>query len=196
VVREEVEGRAVTRQFSILTTGVTIGHFSLVIKVYPEGLMSRRVQGWGVGTRISCRGPFGCPPPLAGRARVVGLCQGTGLVPLLPLVEDVLEDQESDTIVSILYSCSSVDDLLLLDRLHELCSFWNCHLQIFLSSGEGLPGRVPQRTVVSHRMEREEVAREVVEGATYLVCGSKAYMAEMRGVLEEERVGREQVHCF
>lgn len=56
--------------------------------------------------------------------------------------------------------------------------------------------RVPQRTVVSHRMEREEVAREVVEGATYLVCGSKAYMAEMRGVLEEERVGREQVHCF
>lgn len=71
----------------------------------------------------------------------MGLCQGTGLVPLLPLVEDVLEDQESDTIVSILYSCSSVDDLLLLDRLHELCSFWNFHLQIFLSSGEGLPGR-------------------------------------------------------
>ena len=46
-----MEGRAVTRQFSILTTGATIGHFSLVIKVYPEGLMSKRVQGWGVGTR-------------------------------------------------------------------------------------------------------------------------------------------------
>ena len=136
-----MEGRAVTRQYSILTTAATTGHFTLVIKVYPEGVMSGRVRGWGLGSRISCRGPFGSPPSLAGCARVVGLCQGTGLVPLLPLVEELLEEQESDTIVTILYSSSSVDDLLLLDRLHELCSYWNFHLKIFLSSGEGLAGR-------------------------------------------------------
>merc|ERR1719291_940250 len=103
--------------------------------------MSRVVQDWAVGSRISARGPFGKPPDLLDKeTRVVMFCQGTGLVPFMPMLQDLLEE-EIETIVTLVYSSSSAEELLLLENLNELCSFWNFHLKIFLSSGEVLMGR-------------------------------------------------------
>ena len=52
--------------------------------------------------RISARGPFGEPPTLLEKeTRVVMFCQGTGLVPFMPMLQDLLEE-ETETIVSFL----------------------------------------------------------------------------------------------
>ena len=78
--------------------------------------MSKIVKEWRVGSRwsqnlkvaeqttpyprISVRGPFGEPPTLLGKeSRVVMFCQGTGIVPLLPLLQDLLEE-ETETMVN------------------------------------------------------------------------------------------------
>jgi len=97
VVRGQWDCQPVTRQYSILSRASTAGSFSLLIKVYPLGMMSCVVQDWAIGSRISARGPFGEPPDLLDKeTRVVMFCQGTGLVPLLPMLQDLLE-QETET---------------------------------------------------------------------------------------------------
>ena len=105
--------------------------------------------------RISVRGPFGEPPTLLGKeSRVVMFCQGTGIVPLLPLLQDLLEEETETMVnfstlsffftilqVSMVYSTASVAETLVLQDLHELCGFWNFQLEVFLSSGEAMVGR-------------------------------------------------------
>merc|ERR1712013_800098 len=166
-----LDGQPITRQLSVLSRSSTTGSFSLLIKVYPQGLMSRIVKEWTVGSRISVRGPFGEPPTLLGKeSRVVMFCQGTGIVPMLPLLQDLLEE-ETETM-----------------DLHELCGFWNFQLEVFLSSGEVMVGRVPQRTVESRKLERRDVILKAKQGSRFLVCGSKQYMNQLCAWLAEEGV--------
>jgi len=196
VVRGQWDGQPVTRQYSILSRAATIGSFSLLIKVYPLGIMSGVVQDWTLGSRISARGPFGEPPALLEKeTKVVMFCQGTGLVPLLPMLQDLLEE-ETETIVNLLYSSSSAGELLLLQNLNELCGFWNFRLRIFLSSGETLMGRVPQREVVGRRLEKKDVAEEAEKGSRFLVCGSKQYTKQLCGWISEEGVPDHAIHKF
>jgi len=51
VVRGQWDGQPVTRQYSILSRTRTVGSFSILIKVYPLGIMSRVVQDWAIGSR-------------------------------------------------------------------------------------------------------------------------------------------------
>ena len=54
-------------------------------------------------SRISARGPFGEPPVLLNKeTRVVMFCQGTGIVPFMPMLQDLLEE-ETETIVSFIF---------------------------------------------------------------------------------------------
>ena len=54
-------------------------------------------------SRISARGPFGEPPvSLNKETRVVMFCQGTGIVPFMPMLQDLLEE-ETETIVSFIF---------------------------------------------------------------------------------------------
>ena len=72
-------------------------------------------------------------------------CQGTGIVPLLPLLHDLLEEETETMVnfstlsffftilqVSMVYSTASVAETLVLQDLHELCGFWNFQLEVLI----------------------------------------------------------------
>ena len=199
--------QGITRQYSILSRASTKNYFLLLIKMYEEGEMSRLVAGWQVGAKVSCRGPLGSPPPLDRLVRsssLVVFCQGSGLVPMVPLISDLLEE-EWEGRITMVYSESSASNILLLDRLNELCGFWNFRLKIFLGEGVGPAGKVPQREIILHKLSKEdiqgEVSKEDIQGevskeASYLVCGGKQYMKEVVGVLSEAGVGEASLHRF
>jgi len=111
------------------------------------------------------------------------------------MLQDLLEE-ETDAIVTLVYSSSSAEELLLLQNLNELCGFWNFHLRIFLSSGEVLIGRVPQREVVERRLERKDVTQMAEKGNRYLVCGSKEYIRQLCGWISEGGVPHHAIHRF
>ena len=122
--------------------------------------------------------------------------QGTGLVPLLPLLEDWLEDEEDDTTFRLLYSCSCREELILPDLLAELCSYWNFRLIVFLGGGEAPPGRLPNREVVLGRLGEEGVRGEVTGDSSFLLSGSKEYMQEVGARLQEQGVTVDRIHRF
>ena len=110
----------------------------VLVQVYPLGKMSSVVQDWAVGSRwplllfnsfvrISARGPFGEPPvSLNKETRVVMFCQGTGIVPFMPMLQDLLEE-ETETIVSFI----SPPTMSFLRRLYR--SPWFTAVQVLKS---------------------------------------------------------------
>jgi len=111
------------------------------------------------------------------------------------MLQDLLEE-ETETIVTLVYSSSSAEELLLLENLNEFCGFWNFHLKIFLSSGEVLMGRVPQREVLNRRLERKDAVEIAEKGSRFLVCGSKQYTQQLCGWISEEGVPDNAINRF
>lgn len=95
-----------------------------------------------------------------------------------------------------MYSASCSEEILLIERLNELCGFWNCRLKIFVGSGSGPNGLVPQREILLHKLDRVNICAEVETEGRYLVCGSKHYMQEVLGVLSDNGVKEDYLHRF
>jgi len=126
-------------------------------------------------------------------------CQGTGLVPFVPVLEDLLEDEDDEVTVKLIYSCAKLEEILLLDKLNEFCGFWNFNLKIFLGSGEEMTGRIPQRTIVRRKLCTKDIEKEVVRdkmSTRYLVCGSKLYMQNIQTTLAVTGVDEENMYRF
>ncbi|PVX26912.1 MAG: dihydroorotate dehydrogenase electron transfer subunit [Candidatus Bathyarchaeum sp.] len=96
--------------------------------IAPDGVTSITVNGVGDASRtlnnnkqgdiIGIRGPFGtCFVPSKGNVMVVG--GGTGIGPLIPLTEKLAKIADKVTVMS---GVKSKDNLLLLDKINEICS--------------------------------------------------------------------------
>jgi len=120
------------------------GHFDLVIKVYLGGVverfpdggkMSQYLEGLAVGDCIAVQGPFGSIEYLGdgqfanGRKRStkktqIGLMAGgTGITPMLQVIDAVLREPEQECCVStlsLLYANQTEDDILVRTQLEAL----------------------------------------------------------------------------
>ena len=185
LVREVVNGEAITRQFSILSCPGQRGEFSLCVKLYKNGKMSEAISKWRQGTVVQCRGPYGLykyNPNMYDR--LVLLAQGTGVVPFISILEMVLSNQEEEGKVVLLYSVSSWEEVLCKEEINEFCGYWNFQCKIYVGDDEAVPlVRVPQREVVWGRMVVEKLGTDVFGDVgvsrQILVCGSKKYQQEI-----------------
>jgi len=204
VVRGVMEGEAVTRQLSILSSPGQRGEFRLCVKLYKEGKLSQIMADWKEGSKVQCRGPFGAFKYQPNSCtRIVMLAQGTGLVPFIPILEQVLGDQEEEGKVRLVYSASNWEEVLCQEEINEFCGFWNFSCKIFIGDRNALKVcRVPQRDVVWSKLGEKEVKQEVennnlVDSTMFLVCGSKQYQQEICDILTTGcEVGSQQIQRF
>eukprot|EP00090_Calanus_glacialis_P018330 TRINITY_DN28436_c0_g1_i1.p1 TRINITY_DN28436_c0_g1~~TRINITY_DN28436_c0_g1_i1.p1 ORF type:complete len:182 (-),score=43.51 TRINITY_DN28436_c0_g1_i1:9-503(-) len=150
--------------------------------------MSQIISKWKKGTMVQCRGPFGAFKYKANSCKMlVLLSQGTGLVPFIPIFEQVLGNLDEEAKVRLLYSASSWEEVLCKEEINEFCGFWNFSCKIFVGDQQAVNlCRVPQREVVWTRMAEEEVkelCNSSVTESRFLVCGSKQYIKDICDIL-------------
>jgi cytochrome-b5 reductase len=111
------------KPYTPVTTSNDLGYFELLIKRYPEGNVSKYVTSVPEGESVSFRGPVGLweyPSQKWGNMGFVA--GGTGLTPMLQVIREVLEVQAEDsTRLSLLYANSTVQDVLCLEEITDLC---------------------------------------------------------------------------
>jgi len=110
------------------------GYFDLVIKVYPDGNLTPRLDKLAIGEYILARGPMGIvryPEPGLVRKEVGRkkidlpckqinfICGGTGVTPILQVATQILKD-DKDIKVAIINGNISVDDMLCHDLLETM----------------------------------------------------------------------------
>lgn len=58
---------------------------------------------------------------------------GTGIAPMVQVIQKILADNTDDTRIRLLYSCRQYDDILLKNRVEDWQRFWNFSVCYFLS---------------------------------------------------------------
>ncbi|KAJ1720117.1 hypothetical protein LPJ53_005215 [Coemansia erecta] len=165
-------------------TGARTGHVDLAVKRYPRGSLSRFIHGTRVGDSVEMRGPVLSWPYREGaHGRVYMVAGGTGVAPMVQLIERVLGDPRDRTSLSLLYGSPAEEDIIMRGRLDELVEKYPGRLSVEYLVERGAGGRgvrvgVPGRSEVARLVEGFDRAK----GDVVLVCGPDAMMREVCGV--------------
>jgi cytochrome-b5 reductase len=118
------DGKTMARPYTPTTRDSnTTGHFDLVIKKYEQGNVSAYVHGLQIGDQISVKGCFTKLEIKPNMKKEIGLIAGgSGLTPMLQVVEELLESSDDQTKLSLLFCNQTLDDIVLQDRLDALAA--------------------------------------------------------------------------
>lgn len=184
------EGVAITRPYTPISHLSQLGYFEVLIKVYEDGRLTQRLkEEWKVGVAAEWRGPLGnfsYTPNTFTRVGMLGC--GTGIAPLLQLARCIVDNENDNTFVHLVYCCRTQHDILMKDELNRLAAFWNFTVLYALSSctkealgqdsgvikyGDRIHfGRIGQKEVADHMPASKE--RTMV-----FICGTALFNDSM-----------------
>lgn len=127
ILRVYIKGKAINRQYTPINLICSKGYFELLIKIYPDGVMSQYLQTLKPGTEVEFRGPFGqfSMQQIVKFPRLFLLAAGTGIAPLSCVIESILDNEDDETFVHLLFACRHYGDILMKEELHDWLDFWN-----------------------------------------------------------------------
>ncbi|CAG8664381.1 778_t:CDS:2, partial [Dentiscutata erythropus] len=122
-IQAEIDGNLTQRSYTPTSSDDDIGHFDLVIKTYPNGNISKWIDGLEVGQAITVKGPKGKFIYKQGLVRALGMIAGgTGITPMLQIIRAICKDPTDKTRVSLIFANVTYDDILLKDELDSLAA--------------------------------------------------------------------------
>jgi len=149
------EGKEFMRNYTPVTGDEVQGFFKLVIKVYPQGKMSKYLADLPLHAKIECKGPQGALQ-YNGRGvfeikrktglvtktvkRVGMLAGGTGITPMYQLIHAILRDSKDATELSLIFGNLTEDDILLRNELEKKISEYKKQLKIYFVLDKSNPG--------------------------------------------------------
>lgn len=105
------------RPYTPTSTPDTKDHFELMIKRYPDGLVSGFMHDRNYGDEVWMSGPHEGGHFETGMAGNVGMVAGgTGITPMMSMIRTILK-HGIDVDVSLLFANKTVDDIILKDEL-------------------------------------------------------------------------------
>lgn len=191
-----------TRQFTILTHDAR--SFKTLIKTYRDGRMSRFICDWKVGESVPWRGPLGVFRYSPGSFKqIVAFAMGTGIVPILSVVESILKDEDDETMLDLHFGFKDLENVLLIDNLSRISDYWNVTLTLHLSR------QTSARTCRFSKIVLDQVCESFVKDVVskhlpaescrslFLVCGTKAFESSMiKWIGTDSGIPRENIFKF
>lgn len=179
------DGQEVIKPYTPVSLASTAGHFDLLIKTYPQGRVSKYMDGVTVGDFVEMRGPKGAFKFTANMAEHVGMIAGgTGITPILSVIHAMLDDPEDRTKMTLLFANLTSEDVLLEKELHDLQKLHSDRLTVHYTVDEpdekwdGLVGRV------NAGMLREVKMPTAADNGMIFMCGPPPMMTAMVKELE------------
>ncbi|KAI9292251.1 NADH-cytochrome b5 reductase 1 [Neoconidiobolus thromboides FSU 785] len=116
-------GEQVLRSYTPTSSDEDLGHFDLVIKTYPDGMISKYVSEMKIGDTIDVRGPKGAFKYVPNQYEEFGMIAGgTGITPMYQVIKAILSNPNDKTKISLIYANVSENDILLKKDLEDLQS--------------------------------------------------------------------------
>ncbi|KAJ5578148.1 uncharacterized protein N7459_007112 [Penicillium hispanicum] len=118
-IKATINGQSVSRSYTPTSNNVDLGVLELVIKCYPDGLLTGQyLANLQVGDKVLFRGPKGAMKYHRGICRRIGMIAGgTGITPMFQLIRAICEDERDATEISLVYANRSEEDILLRQEL-------------------------------------------------------------------------------
>uniref|UniRef100_A0A8C6XPN4 Cytochrome-b5 reductase n=2 Tax=Naja naja TaxID=35670 RepID=A0A8C6XPN4_NAJNA len=182
--------------------GVVNGFFEVLIKCYKTGLMSQYIKSWKTGDTIFWRGPFGGFPYTANQyGELLMLASGTGIAPMLPIIQYITENEDDETFVTLIGCFRTFENIYMKALLQEQSRFWNIRTFYVLSQEQSLKN-LPwsfRETVHLGRIN-ENLIKSMVNTCRrkpfVLVCGSVTFNEDMEKCLKAIGFEKESYFIF
>ncbi|XP_050214536.1 NADH-cytochrome b5 reductase-like protein [Mercurialis annua] len=124
-IGHDAEGKTkyVIRPYTPISDPDAKGYFDLLIKVYPEGKMSQHFASLKPGDVVEVKGPIEKIRYSPNMKKHIGMIAGgSGITPMLQVIEAILKNPDDNTQISLLYANVSPDDILLVQKLDFLAA--------------------------------------------------------------------------
>ncbi|BFZ53386.1 NADH-cytochrome b5 reductase [Savitreella phatthalungensis] len=116
-----IEGKEVARSYTPSSSDDDKGFFDLIVKSYPQGILSRYLGQMQLHQTIKVKGPKGKMHYRPGLVRAFGMIAGgTGITPCLQIIRAILKNPEDKTKISLIYANVTEGDIILRDELDAL----------------------------------------------------------------------------
>ncbi|KAG9342314.1 hypothetical protein JZ751_016816 [Albula glossodonta] len=192
----KVNGVLVVRPYTPVSSDDDKGFVDLVVKIYykdvnpkfPEGgKMSQYLEGLRIGDTIDFRGPSGLlvyqgkgkfaikpdkkSEPVIKTAKHVGMIAGgTGITPMLQIINAVIKDPEDQTVCYLLFANQTEKDILLRPELEEILANHPSRFKLWYTVD-----RAPEEWTYSQGFINEEMVRDHLpppgDDTIILMCG-------------------------
>ncbi|XP_061345252.1 NADH-cytochrome b5 reductase-like protein [Gastrolobium bilobum] len=207
---EDAEGKPkfVIRPYTPISDTESKGYFDLLIKVYPEGKMSQHFASLKPGDVVEVKGPIEKIRYTPNMKKHIGMIAGgTGITPMLQVIEAILKNPDDKTQISLLYANVSPDDILLKQKLDILATS-HPNLKIFYTvdsptkNWKGGAGYISKDMVVKGLPGPSDDTLILVCGPPGMminVSGEKAKdwsQGELSGILKEAGYTEQMVYKF
>ncbi|EPS65850.1 hypothetical protein M569_08927, partial [Genlisea aurea] len=181
-VGQDAEGKTkyAIRPYTPISDPEAKGYFDLLIKVYPEGKMTQHFASLKPGDVVEVKGPVEKLRYSPNMKKHIGMIAGgTGITPMLQIIDAILKNPDDNTQVSLIYANVSPDDILLKKKLDKL-SASSPNLKVFYTVDKPTDDWVGGKGYVS-----KEVALKGLpcpsDDTLILVCGPPGMMKHISG---------------
>jgi len=190
-----INGELIVRPYTPVSSDKTKGYVELVIKVYfknvhpkfPEGgKMSQYLESMELGDEIEFRGPSGNlvyedrqfkiraskkeEPKIKKPTKVSMIAGGTGITPMLQLINQIISDPDDDTQMALLYANQSEKDILCRDEIDILAANNPGCLQVWYTVDKAPEGWKYSEGFVNEDMIKEHLLPPSDDGLI-VMCG-------------------------
>lgn len=115
------DGEEVMRAYTPISDINQRGFVDFVIKLYPDGKMSRVLSAMKVGDTIDVKGPKGRFRYQPHTKRAIGMVAGgSGITPMYQVAQAILKDPHDTTQLSLIFGNVAEEDILMRDELDAL----------------------------------------------------------------------------
>lgn len=169
----------------------------LIIKIYPDGVLSSHLNSLNTGDHISVSGPEGSfsPRPLRDVTHLYLIAAGTGLTPMARLIRLAILEMETIRGIKLLFFNRQEKDILWRCELDKLAAaVQRFQVEYVLSEpGESWDG---QRGHVDETLLRDFIQRPEDARCHVCVCGPTAFNDVAMGLLRQQGFSEEQLYAF
>lgn len=169
--------------------------FTILIKLYEDGRMSRYIRRWSELKETYWRGPYGDFAINYTNRHMLFVSQGSGIAPVYSVICKLIDNEDCSTFIRLLYCCKSPRQIYLRNQLYKIQHNWNFTYEIFLSDSENLLKKYNE-TIHCSKLEFR-VIQSYLEGKKgplqVVICGSATFEAVIKEYVETCGVAGEDI---
>ncbi|DBA01564.1 TPA: hypothetical protein N0F65_011535 [Lagenidium giganteum] len=210
-IRAKINGHMIERAFTPTSKISQFGTFNLVIKIYPDGIMTSYLDTLEPGATIEMLGPkgtIGYPEPgtithgsksqLANY--LVLIAAGTGITPMLQLIRAVFEAPNDRTQILVLYCNHSLEYIIGLEHLEPLSNMFPDRIQVHHFLTRASPNDSKElNSFVVERLTRQALEKHLPAAAPNVAvfhCGPPLFDQFIGSTVRSMGFTDDQVYMF
>ncbi|ETP46404.1 hypothetical protein F442_07342 [Phytophthora nicotianae P10297] len=136
-VRAKINSHMIERAYTPTSKFSQTASFDLVVKIYPDGIMSSYLDKLEIGGTVEMLGPQGVlgypdagvvtvggQPKLTNVRHIVMIAAGTGIAPMLQLIRAIMENNKDTTKITLVDCNHSLKHIIALTQLEPLANMF------------------------------------------------------------------------